>query len=40
MQISKNDPTEYNICDKCAFEISNPNFDDNHSQYIPKRIFG
>ena len=27
-KISKNDPTEYEICDKCDFEIANPNLKD------------
>jgi hypothetical protein len=38
MQISKNDPTEYNICGRCVFEISNPNFNTANERSIGKRI--
>ena len=38
MQISKNDPTEYQICDLCVFEISNPNFTSSNDLFVGNRI--
>lgn len=38
MQISKNDPTEYSICDKCVWEIANPHFTAGHDLYLPDKI--